>query len=114
MDWDLKFISTSKYSLVPRIDRRLALVFEPSLYYIAILVDLLLRFTWSLKLSSHLHRIAELESGVFLMECLEVMRRWLWMYFRMENAWVQKNGMLKVNTQDLDGVLQMEELISYK
>jgi hypothetical protein len=47
-------------------------------------LDLILRFTWSLKLSSHLHTIAEIESGVFMMEALELLRRWMWVFVRVE------------------------------
>jgi hypothetical protein len=44
----------------------------------------MLRATWSLKLSSHLHTIAEIESGVFMMEALELLRRWMWVFVRVE------------------------------
>jgi hypothetical protein len=57
---------------------------ETTAYYFAIFVDLVLRFTWSLKLSSKLHTISEIESGVFMMEVLELLRRWMWVFFRME------------------------------
>ncbi|CED82712.1 Predicted small molecule transporter [Phaffia rhodozyma] len=57
---------------------------DPTIYYLAIIVDLVLRFTWSLKLSSHLHSISEIESGVFLMEALELARRWMWVFLRIE------------------------------
>jgi hypothetical protein len=53
-------------------------------YYLFVLLDLVLRFTWSLKLSSHLHTISEIESGVFLMEALELGRRWMWVFLRVE------------------------------
>jgi len=59
-------------------------VADPFIYYLAIFFDLLLRFTWSLKLSSHLHSIHEIEQGVFLLEALEVIRRWMWVYIRVE------------------------------
>jgi hypothetical protein len=45
---------------------------------------LLLRFTWSLKLSSHLHVVHELEQGTFFLEALEVLRRWIWVFVRIE------------------------------
>jgi len=54
------------------------------IYYLAIFFNFMLRFTWSLKLSSHLHTVAELESGVFLLEALELIRRWMWVYLRVE------------------------------
>ncbi|KAG9299955.1 hypothetical protein G9A89_009683 [Geosiphon pyriformis] len=101
-DWNLEIFSTDVNSIpttptvltasasriwrIPSFQLRSTLHFKfPFIYYIAIIIDFLLRFTWSLKLSSHLHVVAELEAGVFLMECLEVGRRWLWMFFRMES-----------------------------
>ncbi|KDE05144.1 hypothetical protein MVLG_04485 [Microbotryum lychnidis-dioicae p1A1 Lamole] len=72
--------------------RPVLLLPDPSIYYLAILIDLVLRFTWSLKMSSHLHSIHEIESGIFLMEALEVFRRWMWVYLRMEWEAVRKGG----------------------
>ena len=68
----------------PRGLRAERLFSETTVYYLAIVVDLVLRFTWSLKLSSKLHTISEIESGVFMMEVLELLRRWMWVFFRME------------------------------
>lgn len=63
-------------------------VFRTSqLYYGAILVDLMLRCTWSLKLSPHLDHFNDLEGGIFIMEFLEVFRRWIWIFFRVETEW---------------------------
>ncbi|KAK4054740.1 protein-ER retention protein [Microbotryomycetes sp. JL201] len=72
--------------------RPILLLPDPVIYYFAIAIDLVLRFTWSLKLSSHLHSIHEVEAGVFLMEGLEVLRRWMWVYFRIEWEAVRKGG----------------------
>lgn len=65
---------------------------DPTIYYLAIVLNFILRFTWSLKLSSHLHTVAELESGVFLMETLELIRRWMWVFFRIEWEAVKKDS----------------------
>ena len=64
--------------------RPILLLPDPIVYHIFTLIDLLLRATWSLKLSSHLHTIAEIESGVFMMEALELLRRWMWVFVRVE------------------------------
>lgn len=60
------------------------LAFGPTIYYTAVVIDLLLRMLWSVKLSPHLHGLSEYESGVFTMECLEVLRRWMWIFLRIE------------------------------
>lgn len=65
---------------------------DNSVYYLFTLIDLVLRFTWSLKLSGHLHTIQEIESGVFLMEALELVRRWMWVFIRVEWEAVKKMG----------------------
>ena len=57
------------------------------MYYGAIVIDLLLRCTWSLKLSPHLDHFNDLEGGIFVMEFLEVLRRWMWIFFRVETEW---------------------------
>jgi hypothetical protein len=43
--------------------------------------------TWSIKLSPHLHHVNEIEGGIFIMESLEVIRRWIWIAFRFEAEW---------------------------
>jgi hypothetical protein len=57
---------------------------DPTIYYFAIFINFVLRFTWSLKISSHLHHVADLEVGVFMMEALEILRRWIWVFLRVE------------------------------
>lgn len=47
--------------------------------------------TWSFKLSPHLHHFNELEGGIFLMETLEVVRRWIWIAFRFETEWSKRS-----------------------
>lgn len=60
------------------------MLFPPSVYQVAILADLVLRFTWSLKLSPHVAQLVELESGVFILETLEILRRCGWVFLRVE------------------------------
>ncbi|RKP11903.1 EXS family-domain-containing protein, partial [Piptocephalis cylindrospora] len=75
------FASPSSSLLRPNLHFR-----EPMIYYAAVLFDLLLRLTWSLKLSPHL-RLDQLTAGGFIMEALEIFRRWVWVYFRLEREW---------------------------
>ncbi len=51
------------------------------------MIDFLLRCTWSFKLSPHLDHFNDLEGGIFLMELLEVARRWMWIFLRVETEW---------------------------
>jgi hypothetical protein len=107
-DWDLTFFTSIHQKLTSpstthSLHRPLSsespfglrptLIFpSPAIYYYAIVLDLLLRFTWSLKLSPHLDHFADFESGIFVMECLEVGRRWMWIFFRVETEWVRSMG----------------------
>ncbi|KAI8087824.1 EXS family-domain-containing protein [Gilbertella persicaria] len=62
---------------------------QPFWYVLSIFFDFLLRITWSLKLSSHIY-LRKLDGSIFLMELLEVFRRWMWVIFRLESEWVKK------------------------
>jgi len=91
-DWDLTIFSSADTRDSPdhpwglRRHRH----FQPaSLYYGAIAIDFMLRCTWSLKLSPHLDHFNDLEGGIFVMEILEVFRRWLWIFLRVETEWVR-------------------------
>ncbi|RFU25520.1 hypothetical protein B7463_g10809, partial [Scytalidium lignicola] len=91
-DWDLSLFSASRERNDPHhpYGLRARLYFSPTtIYYLVIATDLLLRCTWSLKLSPHLANFADFESGIFLMEVAEVGRRWIWIFFRVETEWVR-------------------------
>lgn len=86
---------------------RLRMLFpDPFVYYLFILLDLVLRLTWSLKLSSHLHTISEIESGVFIMEALELGRRWMWVFLRVEWEEVKR-----LDAQAQERRLELEESV---
>jgi len=92
-DWDLSLFSASRNSHLHPYGLRQRLYFpSKEIYYFAIVTDLLLRCTWSLKLSPHLDHFADFESGIFLMEFLEVGRRWMWIFFRVETEWVRNTS----------------------
>ncbi|OCF45854.1 hypothetical protein I317_00342 [Kwoniella heveanensis CBS 569] len=77
-------LSTRQKSIFTFGLRQTLLLPDPLVYHLFTAIDLILRFTWSLKLSSHLHTISEIESGVFMMEALELLRRWMWVFIRVE------------------------------
>lgn len=98
-DWDLTLFASSSSSSAHNPEhqqhpwglRRHTHLHTKEMYYGAIAVDLLLRCTWSLKLSPHLDHFNDLEGGVFVMELLEVVRRWMWIFLRVETEWVRTN-----------------------
>jgi hypothetical protein len=93
-DWDLTLFSGSRARDNPEYPwglRRHRWFHAKEFYYAAVLVDFLLRCTWSLKLSVHLDHFNDLEGGIFTMEALEVLRRWVWIFFRVETEWVRNH-----------------------
>lgn len=89
-DWDLSLFSTPQERNNPEHPwglRRHRYFHAKEFYYGAIVMDALLRCTWSLKLSPHLDHFNDLEGGIFTMEVLEVLRRWVWIFFRVECEW---------------------------
>ncbi|THH04550.1 hypothetical protein EW145_g5439 [Phellinidium pouzarii] len=88
---------------------RARLFFPLPAYPIALFANLLLRLTWSLKLSAHLHARAAAVFGsvsdtgteseglqmsgallFFWLELAELLRRWVWVFFRVEWECVQR------------------------
>ena len=79
-DWDLTLFAPSSVRNNPDHPwglRRHTHFHTREIYYGAILIDLMLRCTWSLKLSPHLDHFNDLEGSIFIMEFLEVLRRML-------------------------------------
>lgn len=93
-DWDLTLFSSARERDNPEYPwglRRHRWFHAKEFYYAAIMMDALLRCTWSLKLSVHLDHFNDLEGGIFTMEVLEVFRRWVWIFFRVETEWVRNH-----------------------
>ncbi|RKF53209.1 Protein ERD1-like protein 2 [Erysiphe neolycopersici] len=62
----------------------------PDIYYIAIVLDFFLRFSWLIKLSPSLIQFADSESGITLLEFAEIGRRWIWIFLRSDAEWVRQ------------------------
>lgn len=95
-DWDLTLFAGARERGAPDhafgLRRRLLIGNGPGTYYAVIAMDLMLRCTWSLKLSPHLDHITDFESSIFVIEFLEVFRRWVWIFFRVETEWLRNNN----------------------
>ena len=92
-DWDLTLFSGARDSPDhPFGLRRTLLVHRPGVYYAVIALDLALRCTWMIKLSARMDRISDFESSIFLIQFLEVFRRWVWIFFRVETEWYVELG----------------------
>lgn len=92
-DWDLTLFAGKRERTAPDhalgLRRRLLMGNGPPTYYLVIAMDLMLRCTWSLKLSPHLDHITDFEASIFIIEFLEVFRRWVWIFFRVETEWLR-------------------------
>ena len=67
--------------------RKIRYIEAKEVYYFVVVLDLLLRFTWCMKLSVRLDRFNDMEGGIFILEMLEVFRRWIWVFLRVETEW---------------------------
>lgn len=93
-DWDLTLFSDARERNSPDHPyglRRRLLVHKPGVYYAVIALDLALRCTWMIKLNPSLDQISNFESSIFLIQFLEVFRRWIWIFFRVETEWIRNN-----------------------
>jgi len=100
-DWDLTLLTNPAPSgSVRSWGLRKQLYFKKEYYYIVVIIDFLLRMTWSVKLSPHLNQLNEVEGGILLFEVLEVFRRWLWVFFRTEAEWIRRNHKYGLGLQD--------------
>ncbi|KAF7315514.1 Protein-er retention protein [Mycena indigotica] len=63
---------------------RSPLLFPLPVYPLVVFLNLVLRMTWSIKLSSHLHSKSEGSVTIFWLEMAELLRRWLWVFVRVE------------------------------
>ncbi|KAJ7076336.1 EXS family-domain-containing protein [Mycena belliarum] len=69
---------------------RSVLLFPLPVYPLVVFLNLILRLTWSIKLSSHLHSKTDGSVTIFWLEMAEVLRRWMWVYVRVEWEVIKK------------------------
>ncbi|KAK3394248.1 EXS family-domain-containing protein [Podospora didyma] len=99
-DWDLTLFAGTRERNAPGQSfglRRRLLIHKPGVYYAVILLDLVLRCMWMTKMSSRLDHITDFESSLFVIELLEVFRRWVWVFFRVETEWIRSTATLEVD-----------------
>ncbi|KDQ57814.1 hypothetical protein JAAARDRAFT_129946 [Jaapia argillacea MUCL 33604] len=76
--------SFSKHTTPQPYGLRSHLILSLPVYPLVIFLDLILRFTWSIKLSSHLCTRSDSSVVIFWIEMAELVRRWMWVFIRVE------------------------------
>jgi EXS family len=69
---------------------RSVLLYPRAVYPAMIFLNLLLRMTWSIRLSTHVHATRDGTLVFFWLEVAELVRRWLWVFVRVEWGGNQK------------------------
>ncbi|KAL2316284.1 Erd1 [Schizosaccharomyces pombe] len=93
--WILSALLSSAYTFLwdVFIDWRIRFPFHKSInhkrfpmfiYAIGCFINFILRVTWSMKLHPRLHQFHEYEMGIFSFEMLEILRRFLWLFFHLD------------------------------
>lgn len=71
---------------------RPVLLYPLPVYPLLIFLNLILRLTWSVKLSSHLYSRSDGSLVIFWLEVAEIVRRWMWVFVRVEWESVRKTS----------------------
>ncbi|KAJ6499143.1 EXS family-domain-containing protein [Mycena sanguinolenta] len=69
---------------------RPTLLYPLPVYPLLVFLNLVLRLTWSIKLSTHLHSKTDGSVAIFWLEMAEVVRRWMWVFLRVEWEVIKK------------------------
>jgi len=82
---------------------RSTLLYPLPVYPFLVFLNFFLRMTWSAKLSSHLHS-TDGSVTIFLIEVAEIIRRWMWVFIRVEWEYIKKAreraGRLRLDESD--------------
>lgn len=69
---------------------RSILLYPRAIYPVLIFLNLLLRMSWSVKLSTHVSSTRDGTVAFFWLEVVELVRRWLWVFIRVEWEMIKK------------------------
>jgi len=81
---------------------RAVLLYPRAIYPVLIFVNLLLRMSWSIKLSTYVHSSESGSVAFFWLQVLELVRRWLWVFLRVEWEAIKKARDSRVTTAHED------------
>ncbi|KAB8223047.1 EXS family-domain-containing protein [Aspergillus novoparasiticus] len=90
-DWDLTLLTSARRDAHHPYGLRRHRHFADRQYYLAILVDLAIRFSWLSRFIPGFVWLCETEVGIWLLMSLEVARRWMWIFLRVETESVRNS-----------------------
>lgn len=93
VDWNLDFFESVVSSSKQKVILRAKLLYNAvKYYYLAIAVDFVLRYLWVIRLlpeMSFLRLLYQTEEGLFVLEILEILRRWVWIFIKVETEFIK-------------------------
>ncbi|KXN91012.1 hypothetical protein AN958_03079 [Leucoagaricus sp. SymC.cos] len=89
-DWGLELLTPGPGQRSYPWGLRPMLLYPLPIYPLLVFLNLILRMTWSIKLSSHLYSVGDGGVGIFWLEVAEIVRRWLWVFLRVEWEVIKK------------------------
>ncbi|KAH6914364.1 EXS family-domain-containing protein [Coprinopsis sp. MPI-PUGE-AT-0042] len=69
---------------------RPSMLYPAAIYPLLVVVNFGLRMSWTVKLATHLHVTKDGSIAVFYLEVAEIVRRWLWVFIRVEWEVIKK------------------------
>ncbi|XP_045540041.1 xenotropic and polytropic retrovirus receptor 1 [Papilio machaon] len=92
--WDVK-MDWGLFSCGPSAENKFLreeIVYSPGFYYFAIVEDFVLRFIWTVSFVLTENKLVSGETMVSILSPLEVIRRFIWNFFRLENEHLNNCG----------------------
>ncbi|CAR24748.1 Erd1p [Lachancea thermotolerans CBS 6340] len=83
MDWELGIFDFSIHGMNRNEVLRRRKVFPNYMYYFAMCADFALRFVWLWELLAG-RSVFEGEANIFFLQSLEILRRWIWIFIKLE------------------------------
>ncbi|KAL3478218.1 EXS family-domain-containing protein [Aspergillus californicus] len=90
-DWDLTLFSDSRNDNEYPFGLRRYRYFTDQQYYMAMGIDFAIRFSWISRVMPGFRWLNDTEFGLFVLMFLEVARRWMWVFLRVEAEWVRNS-----------------------
>ncbi|PIK45820.1 putative xenotropic and polytropic retrovirus receptor 1-like [Apostichopus japonicus] len=95
LTWDIKMDWGLLEGKAPKRFLREEVIYSEIVYYFAVVEDFILRFAWTIALSFNLSGLLETDVIVTIFAVLEVFRRFVWNFLRLENEHLNNCGQFR-------------------